>query len=456
MTLLTALGTRIKLVDPQHAAIFRGMVTVALFALVGKAMSAAKEMAVAYRYGLAAEVDAYQFLSSLISWPIGVWCSVLTAVLVPLVARMRELDKTEIPRFRAELLGLALAAGLLLTLLAWVGIRTLLAYGGSGLPDATAQSVAAALPGMILMIPLGVVIALQSAWLLSAGRHVNTLFDCIPTLFIAAAILIVPGGGIGPLVGGTLAGCVAHLLALFLPLSRSGDVEAPRFSLASRQWEWFWQGFGIMLAGQALMSFTVVIDQFYAVSLGTGSNATLGYANRVLSLIIALAAIAVSRATLPVFSQTRPDGGDGRAIANCWARVMFMAGIVVMFASYVAGPWAIALLFERGQFSPDDTLRVAQVFRFGLVQLPFYFSSMVLVSFALSRRRYALIFWTGIIGCAGKIAGNVLLVPNFGVDGIALANSVVYGLNALFLVLALSRHDELKAGSESLSHGRTK
>jgi O-antigen/teichoic acid export membrane protein len=57
---------------------------------------------------------------------------------------------------------------------------------------------------------------------------------------------------------------------------------------------------------------------------------------------------------------------------------------------------------------------------------------MVLVSYALSQRRFKLIFWSGAIGCAGKIIGNVLLVPLLGINGIALATIFVYGLNALF------------------------
>jgi putative peptidoglycan lipid II flippase len=99
----------------------------------------------------------------------------------------------------------------------------------------------------------------------------------------------------------------------------------------------------------------------------------------------------------------------------------------------------IRLLFERGQFGATDTAQVATVLRYGLPQLPFYFASMVLVSYALSQRRYGLIGWSGVIGCGGKVLGNLLLVPRLGVNGIALATMAVYGLNALFFWLALRR-----------------
>ena len=435
---LSTLGTRLKLADPHHSAILKGMATVALFVFFGKLMSAAKEMVVAYRYGLGAEVDAYQFLYNLISWPIGVWGSVLTAVLVPLAARIRQFDKEELPRFRSELFGLALLLGPALAMLAWLSIWTMLELGRSGLQGSSAQLATEALPGLVFLLPLGLLIALQSAWMLSTGRHVNTLLDCIPTFFIGAAILVFPGGGIEPLVWGTVAGCGCHLCALLVPMARRSEIEAPSFTQVSPQWQWFWHGFGIMLAGQALMSLTVIIDQFYAASLGAGSIATLGYANRILSLILGLAAIAVARATLPVFSQSRPEGaGELHNVVKYWTCLMFMGGILVMLIGYILAPWAVKLLFERGQFTASDTRIVADVLRYGLPQLPFYFSCMVLVSYALSQRRYKLIFWTGVIGFVGKISGNVLLVPYFGINGIAFGAIFVYGFNALFFCIAL-------------------
>ncbi|MCC2973782.1 lipid II flippase MurJ [Massilia sp. IC2-476] len=436
----STLGTRIRTADARHAAILRGLVLVALFTLLGKLMGAAKEMAVAYRYGLAAEVDAYQFLYTLVSWPIGIWSSVLTAVLVPLAARMQGAGPAELPRFRAELLGLAIVFGLGLALLAWLLIGAILSLGKAGLPAPAAGLAQAALPGLVLLLPLGLLTTLQSAWMLAAGRHVNTLLDSIPTFFIAAAVLAFPSGSIKPLVWGTVAGCGFHLAALLLPMARRRELEAPSFSLVSPQWTWFWQGFGIMLGGQALMSFTTVIDQFYAAGLGTGAIATLGYANRVLSLILGLAAVAVARATLPVFSQAQPEGPATLwPLALGWARLMFLGGIATMFLSWLLAPWAIGLLFERGQFGPADTRIVSEVLRYGLPQLPFYFSSMVLVSYALSQRRYTLIFWSGVIGCVAKVLGNLFLAPSLGVNGVALAATFTYGLNALFFWLTLRR-----------------
>lgn len=415
------------------------MAWISLFVFLGKLTGAAKEMALAYRYGVGEEVDAYLFVLNLVSWPVGVWFSVLTVVLVPLVARIRQDATAELPRFRAELFGLALLIGPTLATLAWLGLPSLLRAPWTGLPDTTVAVASEMVPALLFLMPLGVIISLFSAWMLAAGRHANTLLEGVPALAIALAVLMLPGG-IEPLVWGTLAGFAFHLTSLAIPLASRGEIEPPRFTRQSPHWSPFWQGFGIMLAGQAVMSFVGIIDQFFAAHLGTGAIATLSYANRILALILGLGATAVSRATLPVFSKTEAQGGaQGHRLASHWVRLLFLLGVIAMIVAWGSARWAVQLLFERGAFTLQDTLAVTGVLRYGLVQLPFYFAALVLVSYVSSQRRYTLLFWSGVIGLGSKIIGNMVLIQLFGINGIAMAWALVYALNALFFWFAIGR-----------------
>ena len=410
------------------------MAWVALFVFLGKLTGAAKEMAVAYRYGVGEEVDAYIFVLNLVSWPVGVWFGVLMVVLVPLAARIRQDATAELPRFRAELFGLALLIGLTLATLAWLGLPSLLRAPWTGLPPTTVALASEMVPALVFLMPLGAIISLFSAWTLAAGRHANTLLEGVPALAIALAVLIIPGGGIEPLVWGTVAGFAFHLTSLAIPLAGRGEMDPPRFTHRSPHWSPFWQGFGIMLAGQALMSFVGIIDQFFAAHLGTGAIATLSYANRILALILGLGATAVGRATLPIFSKTEAQGGvQGHRVASHWVRLLFLVGVIAMIVAWGFARWAVQLLFERGAFTVQDTLAVTGVLRYGLVQLPFYFGALVLISYVSSQRRYMVLFWSGVIGLGSKMIGNMLLIPLFGINGIAMAWGLVYAINALFL-----------------------
>lgn len=440
MILARAWVDRLRNAHPDHHAIALGMAWVALFVFFGKLAGAAKEMVVAWRYGVSEEVDAYLFIFNLVSWPVGVWFSVLTVVLVPLAASIRQGASAELPRFRAELLGLTLLLGLALALLAWLGLPLLLRSPWTGLPSITVNIATNMASSLALLVPLGVLISLFSAWMLAAGWHANTLLESVPALAILVALLAFPGGGVEPLVWGTIAGFAFHLASLAVPLAQQGEIEAPRFTRRSPQWPAFWQGFGIMLVGQAMMSFIGIIDQFFAAHLGTGAIATLSYANRILALILGLGATAVARATLPIFSQAQAQGGkQAQRVAIHWVRLLFVLGVVAMIAGWWLAPWAVKLLFERGAFTAQHTEVVTEVLRYGLAQLPFYFAALVLVSYASSKRRYILLFWSGVIAIVSKMIANAVLVSLFGIKGIALAWVVVYGLNAQFFWLTVRR-----------------
>lgn len=410
----------------------------ALFVLLGSLARAAKEMAIAYRYGVSTEVDAYLFVFNLVGWPVGVWFSVLTVVLVPLAARIRQGASVEFPHFRSELLGLTLLLGLALALLGWLGLPLLLHSSWTGLPQTTLTIAINMVPTLTLLAPLGVIISLFSAWMLAAGRHANTLLESVPALTILVVLLAFPGGGVEPLIWGTLAGFVFHLVSLVVPLARQGEIEAPRFSRQSPQWAPFWQGFGIMLAGQALMSFTGIIDQFFAAHLGTGAIATLSYANRILLLLLGMGAMAASRATLPVFSRALAHGGEHvHRVATHWVRLLFALGVVTMLVSWWLAPWGVKLLFERGAFTSQDTIIVAEVLRYGLTQLPFYFATIVLVSLLSSQGRYRAIAVVAGSNLLVKLAAMAILTPALGINGIALSTSVMYATTLLLLSFSI-------------------
>jgi peptidoglycan biosynthesis protein MviN/MurJ (putative lipid II flippase) len=427
------------------------MAWVTLFVMLGKLSGAGKEMALAWRYGVGAEMDGYLFVLNLVSWPLALWFSVLTVVLVPLVARLRKDHSAELLRFRAELLGMAMLLGCALALAAAVLLSLSMRMHWVELPPQTAAVARHAIPGMVLLLPLGVLTSLFSAWMLAAGLHANTLLEGVPALAIATAVLA-GGGGIAPLVWGTVAGFMLHMACLVIPLARRREIGLPKLGLSSPAWPWFQQCFAIMLVGNALMSLVEIIDLMFSVRLGTGAVSTLGYANRVLALIIGLGGTAISRATLPVFSQAHyAGGGDERQdgsihrVAMRWVCIMLGLGIAAMIAVWFLAPLAIRLLFERGAFNAANTAVVTDVLRHGALQLPFYFAGLVLVSSLVARGLHRAVALAAAINLPVKAAANFLLVPHFGIKGIVLATSIMYMTS--FSVMCLFAWHERKRKS---------
>jgi peptidoglycan biosynthesis protein MviN/MurJ (putative lipid II flippase) len=412
-------------------AIIRAILTVGLFAVAGRLVGAAKEIAVAWRFGISAEVDAYLFIFNLVNLPISIWLSVLSVVLVPMAARLASQSPADVRRFRAEMLGVTLVAGLLLSVLAWLLLPGLVASSRLGLPAHTAELAAQMVPALAWLIVIGFLAGTYAVWVMSAGRHINTLLEGMPALAILVGVLIT--GGIAPLVWGTLIGMGVQAVILVILSRLPGAMDRPAFSLRSPEWKIFWQGFGLVLLGQVVLSVATLVDQFFAAGQGTGAISSIGYANRILLLLLSVGGIALTRAMLPVFSQAQLEPGRVRGLALRWSGYMWLLGAVAAGIGWVLAPWGVRLLFERGTFLPSDTEVVAHLLRHGLPQLPFYLMSLVLVSLHSSTGRYGVILASGILGLAVKIIASTFLLSRMGIAGLMLSQTFVYAANAALL-----------------------
>ena len=426
----------------EHRQIAQGFLWVSLFVLVGKLAGAGKEMAIAWRYGTSTEVDAYVFVFNMVNWPVTVWMSIVAVVLLPLAARLKKQAPAQLHLFRAELLGFAVLVGALLGLLVWalLPILTPKGHASSALLDALPSA-----SWLALLTPLGTVIGLLSAWLMASGRHRNTLFEGIPALTLLLALLMPASWLQAPLVWGTVIGFALHLVALAIPLWRSGQLPMPKLDWQSDAWPHFWTGMGIMVLGQALTSCTTLVDQFFAIDLGPGALSTLSYANRILALVTGLGATAISRATLPVFSEAATQGSASvNTLALQWFKWMLGLALLALVVCWPLAPWMVRLLFERGAFTAHDSQAVTELLRLSLLQVLFFFPALVLVNALAAQRRHRWIALSGGINLALKLPLACVLVQMHGVQGLVLSTVVMYAVSC-GLLWTWVRHKPTKA-----------
>lgn len=435
-------------IHPDHLRIFRGAFRVAVFLVLGKAAGAVKEMAVAYRYGISDAVDAYQFTMTMATWLPVTIVGVLGVVLIPVLVRLRRTGGAERDLFVRELQGMVLAGGLALAALTALAWPWVLQWLGSGLsPEVAAMSrqlLYAFVPVTVLVLMAGI----SGARLRSHERHVNTLLDSMPAVATLAWVMLaaVSADDVGPLLWGTLVGYLiqAVWLAWLAARADGGLWGAPRLSLRSPHWPELMSAAGIMLVGQVAMSFVGPLDQYTAANLGDNANATLGYASRLLSLLLGIGAVSVGRAALPVLAdiQSRGDAARARAMALKWSVLMVGAGTAAVALAWVLAPWGVALLFERGAFTAENTAAVAGVLRWGLLQLPFYFGVLILVQLLASQNRYRIMALIAVGNFLLKIILNAMLAPRMGTAGIMLATSLMYALSfACYALVAVRPHE---------------
>lgn len=409
----------------EHKQVARGVLTVGAFVLLAKLIAMVKEMAVAWRYGTDPIVDAYLFVFNLIQYPANIWSGVIGVVLVPFAIRLRHIAPHDLATFRAELLGASIITAGVLGVVAWLVIPWLVQQPWIGLAvEQVALAIAIVAPAAAILA-VSVLSAVWAAWTMAGNRHINTLLEATPALMILLGVLVL--GGLNTLMWATLVGFVLQAVLLLLGVKARGDVELPSFVLSSPHWHSFLSGLGVLLLSQSLIGALGLVDHLFAARLGVGAISSLGYADRVLSLILTLGATTVGRALLPVLSRAHMQSKNGIGqIAFQWAFILGSIGLAVAIVGISLAPTGVEVLFQRGRFTAEDTRRVAEVLRYGLVRVPFYFTSLVLVYALFSQGRQRVVAVVTALGVMVKFLLALVLVPVLGLGGLVLATAGVY------------------------------
>ncbi|MDP5238384.1 lipid II flippase MurJ [Uliginosibacterium sp. 31-16] len=403
--------------------ILRGMLWVSGFVFLAKLAGAFKEMAVAAGFGTGPVVDGYLVAFNVVNYPVALALGVVSLVLVPLAARAQGAPEADLRRFHGELLGWTLLAGLLIGagVVLCAPLLPVLVKGQGGLMG---QEM---LRTLALVVPFGLVSSLLASWMLAAGRHLNTLLEAVPSLLLLLALLVA-GSRVEVLVWGTIAGFVCQTVFFSVLLGRGAGLARPRLSLRAPLWVDFRRGLGIMIFGQALTALLPMLDQFFCGSLGEGAISTLGYASRIMALILGLGATSLGRASLPVLSAMVAGGGDLRGGLLRWTAMIVAAGALLALLAALFAPVGVQVLFERGAFSAQDTRQVSEVLRWSLLQLPVYFLSTFFSMVLAARQQHGVIVAITAAAIVAKCLAYLALVDWLGVRGVVLSSAVMYGV----------------------------
>ena len=418
---------RHQLSDPasDHRRIALGFFWVSLFVFTGKLAGAAKEMTIAWRYGVGAQVDAYVLVFNLATWPVAVWFNILSIALVPVLVRTSLSDTTELPRFRGELLGWNVAMAAVLGLATWIALQWIFQANSFGLREDIRREGIAAIGLLAFVAPLGIVSSFLSTLVMARGGHRNTLLEAVPAAVIVAA-LFAPAGSIPePLLWGTVIGFALQLGMLAVTAGTRADLPHMRMTLRSPMWRAVGRTVMVMAIGQTIAGFSVIIDQFLAARSGTGAASSLSYATRVMALILTMGAIGISRATLHVFSEIHEKRRhELQGLALRWSALAFGAGLLAAAACMLAAPLIITPLFERGAFTAEDSVVVAHLLRIIAAQLPFYLACTVLMNYLASAEAHRAIALGAGVGLVAKIAFLALPFPWPAIDVVAASATV--------------------------------
>jgi len=264
---------------------------------------------------------------------------------------------------------------------------------------------------------------------------------------IACALLLVPvmaSNGvptISAMVIGALLGGLGQVAIQWWALRRLGYRYRMRLDLSDPGLQRVLVLMGPGTIGLAAAQVNIFVNTILATSEGTGAVSWLNYAFRLMYLPLGIFGVSLATAAVPAISRhaARNDGdGVRHEVANSLA-MMLLLNVPATFGLLVLARPIVAMLFERGAFTPYDTDATAAAlvcYSLGLIG----YSAVKIAAptfYALHDGRTPVA--VSVASVVFNTAINLILVRRFGYLGLAVGTSATSVLHAGVLLELLRR-----------------
>ncbi len=188
-----------------------------------------------------------------------------------------------------------------------------------------------------------------------------------------------------------------------------------------------------LMLGNLLAASSAVVDRGMISLLSEGDLGLYGYAQILLNNISLVFVGSLATTLLPIFSDIRARGNEnfGATLGNTFCLTTFVMFPVGLVLAVYAVP-AIELIYERGKFTADDTVRVAQLLAIYAFSLTFEAAIVVFARAYNALLDAKTTMFGGIINLLGNVSLNYILMRYYGVYGIALATVLVNAAVVVF------------------------
>jgi putative peptidoglycan lipid II flippase len=296
------------------------------------------------------------------------------------------------------------------------------------------------MPTVLLLCAAGVIIGI----LYSFERFVMPAVISIVwnLVIIGFLVFLAPHWGIHALVWGTVAGTVAELALLLLPMRGLG--YRYRFTLDFKD-PYLRRTLLLMFPVTitlGILNFNSLIDTVFAWFVSPHAASEIYYAFRLYQLPQGVFAIAIGTVLFPSMARFAATGDlvGFRTTLNMGTRQIFF--ITIPFATwFIAMPDAfVRLIYQHGVFQSADAASVSGALLFFSVGMAFANGNIIMNRGFQSLQKPWLPLWVSLINLALNALLDLVLYKPMGVNGITLGTSIVASWNFIALVYLMRRH----------------
>jgi putative peptidoglycan lipid II flippase len=455
-------GPRNFKVSASEGQVVRALGGIAGATLLSRVLGFVRDMVVARAFGAGPITDAFfvAFRIPNILRRLLAEGALSTAMIPVFTDYMARDDRPELHRMLRAVLGLALLALTVTTVLGIVFAPAILLAIAPGFMDDPAQaSLAVSLTRIMFPYLLLVGLAAMATGILnSRGRFfASALGPAVLNVGMILAVLVLSRHLDPPIVSlaiGVLAGGLGQLLVQVPSLSACGLLITPSRELGHPVIARVTRLLLPAVFGLAAVQLMVFVNTLLASLLPLGSISYLYYADRVMEFPLGVFGIALASASLPVMSR-HAAAQDHRALADT-------LNFALRLALYVSVPSTVGLvalrtpivrvLFERGRFGPAETAATAEALAWYAIGLAGFAGSRIVAQTFYARSEPATAVRWGIVSVVANVVAALALMGPLGHSGLAGAASVGAYVNLVSL-LVIARRRLGRLGGRALVNG---
>lgn len=312
----------------------------------------------------------------------------------------------------------------------------------------TAGQIARAVPLVRIILPAQIFFMLGGLLMGTLNARGQFLIPALgPSVYnlgiiFGAAVLYPLGLGLPGLMWGALLGAFIGNFALqIVPVARLGMRYRPSLAVMNPGAVKVWKMMLPIVLGVSLPNVDQLITGNFASELSTGSQASIGFATRMMLIPIGVFAQAMGIAILPTMaSQAAANQRRAfRATLNKGLRTILFLTIPSSALLFLLAQPTVAFLLQSGRFTPEATLMTASALRFYSLGI-FAWSAQAILTrgfYALQDSRTPVISGTIMTVLFIIMSWLVVNASDWGVSGLAGVTSIAASLHmaVLFIVL---------------------
>jgi putative peptidoglycan lipid II flippase len=247
-----------------------------------------------------------------------------------------------------------------------------------------------------------------------------------PVFTILFLLFLQPFFGDMTLVAGLTLGSAFSLFYLFIMARYQKVIRFSSLSINDNMREMLRQ-YPPKVTSGLLTGINPFVDQFFAAQLAIGSISAIQYGTKIPAFTVGILILAIGNVLLPHFSRLINDNIN-QAFKQLFQilKIVFLGSAVIIILTILFSSDIIRILFERDEFTSNDTIVVANIQRIALAYVPFYLCTLVCVRFLTAINKNRFMAWTSGWNLVLNLVLNIIFIKIYGVYGLVLSTTIVY------------------------------